>query len=181
MIYFMRGMDKPYIMAIDIEYDKSRIIQLGSIVLKHIGNSIYQPCRSLNLYIKTKEVCQFVQDYTNITQDFLNAYGVTKEEAILQWNQFVNDFTFDDVLVVSHGIHQDSLLMKEFGFNIDNYEHWCTYNHSKWVLEREHDLSLTDILEEGGLLPVGEHNAYADALATINVLAFLLKMEGDTK
>ena len=28
MIYYMRGMDKPYIMAVDIEYDKNKIIQL---------------------------------------------------------------------------------------------------------------------------------------------------------
>ena len=76
MIYYMRGMDKPYIMSIDVEYDKNKIIQLGSIILKKIGKELYQPCRSLNVYIKTN-ICQFVQDYTNITQEFLDNYGVT--------------------------------------------------------------------------------------------------------
>ena len=178
MIYYMRGMDKPYIMSIDVEYDKNKIIQLGSIILKKIGKELYQPCRSLNVYIKTN-ICQFVQDYTNITQEFLDNYGVTLEQAHQQWNQFINDFTFDDVLVVSHGIHQDSILLKDNGFNIDNYEQWCTYNHSKWILEREHDLTLSDITKEGGLLPISEHNAYADAFATLNVLSLLLKMEDD--
>lgn len=173
----MRGIEKPYIMSIDIEYDKNRIIQLGSILLKHIGHSIYQPCRSLNVYIQTPKVCQFVQDYTNITQEFLDTYGVSKEEAIQQWLAYNEGLAADDVLVVSHGIHQDSLLMRDFGFNIDTYEHWCTYNHSKWVLERENALTLSEVLKEGGLIPVGEHNAYADALATLNVLAFLLKTE----
>lgn len=177
MIYFMRGMEKPYIMSIDIEYDKNRIIQLGSILLQRIGHNIYQPCRSLNVYIRTPKVCQFVQDYTNITQEFLDTYGVSKEEAIQQWLTYTNGLAADDVLVVSHGIHQDSILMKEFGFDIDSYEHWCTYNHSKWVLERENFLTLSEVLKEGGLIPVGEHNAYADALSTLNVLAFLLKME----
>lgn len=81
MIYYMRGMDKPYIMAIDIEYDKNAIIQLGSITLKRVGEYLYQPCRSLNIYIRKNDLCQFVQDYTNITQDFLNEYGETLEEA----------------------------------------------------------------------------------------------------
>ena len=81
MIYYMRGMVKPYIMAIDIEYDKNAIIQLGSITLKIVGEYLYQPCRSLNIYIKRENVCQFVQDYTNITQDFLNEYGITLEDA----------------------------------------------------------------------------------------------------
>ena len=181
MIYYMRGMDKPYIMAIDIEYDKNKIIQLGSVTLKNIGENLYQPCRSLNVYIKTPDVCQFVQDYTNITQEFLDEYGETKEEAKLKWEQYINDFTFDDVLIVSHGIYQDSLLMKENGFSIDCYEHWCTYNHSKWVLDRDHNLSLSDVLMDSGLLPVNQHNAYADAVSTLNVLSFLLKLEGDQK
>ena len=63
-----------------IEYDENKIIQLGSIILKRIGKELYQPCRSLNVYIKTK-VCQFVQNYTNITQEFLDNYGVSLEEA----------------------------------------------------------------------------------------------------
>lgn len=179
MIYYMRGMDKPYIMAIDIEYDKHAIIQLGSITLKRVGEYLYQPCRSLNIYIKRENVCQFVQDYTNITQEFLNEYGITLEEAQQQWLSYVNEFEFDDVLVVSHGIHQDSILMKEHGFNVDYYEQWCTYNHSKWVLERENNLTLSAVLEESGILPVNEHNAYADAISTLNVLSFLLKLEGD--
>ena len=71
MIYYMRGMDKPYIMAIDIEYDKNAIIQLGSITLKRVGEYLYQPCRRLNIYIKRENVCQIVQDYTNINQNYL--------------------------------------------------------------------------------------------------------------
>lgn len=181
MIYYMRGMNKPYIMSVDIEYDNTRIIQLGSITLKNIGKNMYQPCRSLNVYIKTPKVCQFVQDYTNITQEFLNMYGVDQEEAVRLWGEYVDGLLPDDVLVVSHGIHQDGLLMRDFGFNIDAYEHWCTYNHSKWIMERDNNLSLSDMLKEGGLLPIGEHNAYADALSTLNVLALLLKLEGDTE
>ena len=179
MIYYMRNMDKPYIMAVDIEYDKNNIIQLGSVTLKRIGKDLYQPCRSLNVYIKRENVCQFVQEYTNITQDFLNQYGETLEEAQRQWHEYTNEFTFDDVLVVSHGIYQDSLLMSSQGFSIDHYEQWCTYNHSKWVLDRDNCLSLSEVLKESGILPVNEHNAYADAVSTLNVLSFLLKLEGD--
>ena len=181
MIYYMRGMDKPYIMSIDIEYDNFNIIQLGSIMLKRIGEELYQPCKSLNVYIKRQKICQFVQNYTNITQEFLDEFGESLETAQLKWQEYINGLDTDDVLVISHGIYQDSLLMKENGFDIDFYEHWCTLNHSKWVLERENNLTLSDVLKESGLLPINEHNAYADAFSTLNILSFLLKIEGDQK
>lgn len=180
MIYYMRGIDKPYIMSIDIEYDKEKIIQIGSITLKKIGKYLYQPCRSINIYIKRKDLSQFIQDYTNITKEFLNTYGCDIKEAQEKWKEYMSYFTYDNVLIISHGIYQDSIIMKNNGFNIDGYEHWCTYNQSKWTFERENNLTLSDIVKEGGLLPISEHNAYADALSTLNIFSLLLKLEGDS-
>lgn len=179
MIYYMRGMEKPYIMAIDVEYDKDKIIQLGSILLKNIGGCLYQPCRSLNVYIAQTNICQFIQDYTNITKEFMKEYGDSLEEAQSKWSAYIDGLKTEDVLVVSHGINQDSIIMRSNGFDIDCFEHWCTYNHAKWVFKRQNNVGLADILQESGLIPVGEHNAYGDAFSTLSVLSFLLKLEGE--
>lgn len=181
MIYFMRGLTKPYIMSIDIEYDNNEIIQIGSIVVKNIGENLYQPYKSLNLYVKKDILSKFIQDYTNITKSFLDEYGEDEDNAKRIWREYISEFAYDDLLIISHGIHQDIMLMNECGFNIEGYENWCTYYYSKCVLKREWQLSLSDIIEECGLIPISEHNAYADALSTLNIFSFLLKLEGEEK
>lgn len=179
MVFYMCGMTKPYIVVFDLEYDKQEIIQLSAIILQKIKKSVYQVNRSINIYINHPYLSNFVQDYTNITQSFLDEYGVPLEEAQEQWEEFLEPFNPDDVLMVSHGIYQDALILSDNGFNIDNYEHWCTYNMAKWTFERADHLTLHDVCEEIGYAMICQHNAYADALATIFVYSFLLKVEED--
>ena len=93
----------------------------------------------------------------------------------------MNGINVDDMLVLSHGIHQDSIILKENGFSIDEYEHWCTYNMSKWVVGRDTHLTLSDLLKEFGIIPVGEHNAYADSLNTLLLFSVLLKLDSEEK
>jgi hypothetical protein len=93
----------------------------------------------------------------------------------------VDGINVDDMLVLSHGIHQDSIILKENGFSIDEYEHWCTYNMSKWVVGRDTHLTLSDLLKEFGIIPVGEHNAYADSLNTLLLFSVLLKLDSEEK
>lgn len=131
MIYYMHSMSKPYIMSVDVEYDKDKLIQVGAIILKHLGNHLYQVCRSYNTYIKQNDLSAFVQDYTNITQDFIQEYGVELDEAHKLWEEFVSSIHPEDILVVSHGIHQDDIILYNNGFDISRNEHWCTYNMSK--------------------------------------------------
>lgn len=127
----MHNVNKEYIASIDIEYDNGNIIQIGSIMLKKIGKNIFQVCRSFNVYIKKEGVTKFVQEYTNINQSFLNEYGVSLQEAQESWKEYLKDIDEDDLLFVSHGIYQDSLILANNGFSIDSYEHWCTCNMSK--------------------------------------------------
>ena len=180
MIYYMHGMSKPYIMAFDIEYDKEKLIQVAGIILKNIGKNIYQIYRSFNSYIKQENLSIFVQQYTNITQEFIAQYGVSLSESIDTWNKFVEEIDYDDMLIVSHGIYQDSVILKNNGFDITPYEQWCTYNMSKWVLDRDCNISLSDLCQEFGMIPISTHNAYADSLMTLNILSVLLKIEEDT-
>lgn len=83
MIYYMHNISKPYILSVDVEYDKNKLVQVGAIMLKNVGENLYQICRSFNVYIKDNSVSRFVQEYTNITEEFLKEYGVTKEQALL--------------------------------------------------------------------------------------------------
>lgn len=82
MIFYMRDESKPYLLSIDIEHEGHNIIQLSGIMLKLIGENVYQICRNINIYIKQKNpISNFVQHYTNISFDFLEKYGVDLEEA----------------------------------------------------------------------------------------------------
>ena len=70
----MHNVNKKYIASIDIEYDNGDIIQIGSIMLKKIGKNIFQTCKSFNIYIQKDNLSKFIQEYTNINQDFLKFY-----------------------------------------------------------------------------------------------------------
>lgn len=175
MVIYMHNLIKPYILVFDIEYDKQQIIQISGILLQNIRKGLYQINRSINIYINNPHLSSFVQNYTNITQEFLDEYGVDLDEAHQLWKEFLEPFDPDDVLVVSHGIYQDSLVLRDNGFDIEDYEHWCTYNMAKWVLDRDDHLTLNDICAEMGYSMLFPHNAYADALANVFVYSFLLK------
>ena len=52
---------------------------------------------------------------------------------------------------------------------------------SKWVVGRDIHLTLSDLLKEFGIIPVGEHNAYADSLNTLLLFSVLLKLDSEEK
>lgn len=81
MILYLKETNKPYIMSIDVEYDRNKLLQVGAIIMQRIDNELYQTCRSFNIYLEHDTVSQFVQDYTNITNEFLHEYGISFDEA----------------------------------------------------------------------------------------------------
>lgn len=180
MIVYFHGLEYPYVVVMDVEHDQGHLIQYAGILLQNIGNGMYQIARSVNFYVKKAELNEFTVRYTHINTKFLATHGMELEEAQqLFYDEFLEDINPKDVVFVSHGVHQDSIVMKNSGFFIDNSPHLCTYNLSKMVLKRERRIKLGDVLMESGLCSVLEHNAYTDALETINVLSFLLKVGGD--
>ena len=180
MIFFMRDETKPYIVSLDIEHDGQNIIQIGAIMLKSIGESIYQICRSLNVYVKNnKGISTFVQKYTDISNSFLDVYGVELHDAIKQWNDFTNGIHKDDILIFSHGIFQDLTLMESNGFDVNDYEIWDTLNMSKFTFKRDSRLTLQELVCEVGFPPIKQHNAYSDAFSNLMLYSYLLKVQGD--
>lgn len=63
------------------------------------------------------------------------------------------------------------------GIEIGCYEQECTYNLSKWVLERQNNIKLGDVAAEVGYAVLHEHNAYADAWGTVAVYSVLSKLQ----
>lgn len=164
-------------MVIDVEHDQGRLIEFAAVLFKNVGKYLYQVARSINIYVKQKNLTSFIKNYINIDEEFLNEYGVELTEAKCIFDGFMEGLGQDDVLIVSHGIHQDDLVLFNNDINIGIYEHWCTYNMSKWVLERECNLTLECVAQEFGYALLNKHNAYADVWATIAVYSGLLKLE----
>lgn len=162
MIVYFHKVNKPYVMVIDVEHDQGRLIQFAAVLFKRVGKYLYQVCKSINFYVKQKHISPFIKDYININEEFLEECGVTLQEGKELFNDFVEGIAADDLMVVSHGIHQDDLVLFKNGINIGMYEHWCTYNMSKWVLERNNNITLEEVAQEFGYAIINKHNAYAD-------------------
>ena len=178
MIVYFENMTAPYIVVMDVEHDQGKLLQYAGVLFQRVGDSLYQISKSINFYIKRDAVSNFTAYFTHITEKFLQQYGITEEEAVEQFNQFLEDIPHEDIIFVSHGIHQDSMVMQESGLNIEDSPHLCTHRLARTVLCRDKKLKLSDILAEAGLCTVLEHNAYTDALETAWVLSFLLKNGG---
>lgn len=178
MIVYFAGQTKPYVMVLDVEHDQEKLIQVAGILFKSVGQHLYQIAKNFNFYIKQQELSKWIQRYLEISPATLQAQGIELEEFKLIFEtQIINDIDVDDLVVVSHGIHQDDLVLYHNGINIGCYEQECTYNMSKWILERQTNIKLGDIASEFGYVVLHEHNAYADAWATVAVYSVLSKLQ----
>lgn len=178
MIVYFAGQSKPYVLVLDVEHDQEKLIQVAGLLFVSVGEHLYQLSKNFNIYIKQANVSKWVQNYLDITPAILLERGIELDEfKEIFYNQIVNDIDTDDLVVVSHGIHQDDLVLFHNGINIGCYEQECTYNMSKWVLERQNNIKLGDVAKEFGYVVLHEHNAYADAWATVAVYSALSKLQ----
>ena len=180
MIVYFKGLKTPYVAAIDIEHDQGHMIQFAGILMKRVGEELYQVERSINFYVKRHHLNDFTTRYTHISVQFLEACGISLDEAQTKfYEEFIGEIPIEDITFVSHGIKQDSIVMRDSGLDINEAPHLCTYNLAKQILKRDKRVKLSDVLNEAGFCSVLEHNAYTDALETIYALSFLLKQEED--
>jgi DNA polymerase III epsilon subunit-like protein len=178
MIIHFAGQTKPYVLVLDVEHDQERLIQVAGLLFTRVGDSLYQIAKNFNFYIKQKEISKWIQRYLDITPAILIEKGIElKEFKEIFESQIINDIDVDDLVVISHGIHQDDLVLYHNGINIGCFEQECTYNMSKWILERQNNIKLSDVAEEFGYVVLHEHNAYADAWATAAVYSVLSKLQ----
>lgn len=180
MVVYLKEMTSKFVLTFDIEYDKDRIIQFSGILLQRVSEDqpLYQVKSNINTYIRKNSVSRTVEELTNLSADYLNDYGVSLKEFQKEIDTLLKGIEPKDLVCVSYGIQQDSLILEKNGVDFDQYTHLCAYNLARSMLERKTNLTLTDVAEEAGFAYIQMHNAYFDALATLWTLSYLLEMKG---
>lgn len=181
----------PWLLFLDIEFDQLQLVQFSGALFKRIDEDTYQLASTITQYI-TASVSVYFQDYTRITQDFLAANGIPLDSLKdLIFGEVLKDIDMGDLMVISHGLKNDRLVLKENNINFNYYnspdgkvrpvDGYCTFNNAKRILNREKKLKLEDLAEEAGYYLSCAHNAYNDMWATVAVFTFLKKMDYERK
>ena len=181
----------PWLLFLDIEFDQLQLVQFSGALFKRIDEDTYQLASTITQYI-TASVSIYFQDYTKITQDFLATNGIPLESLRdLLFGEVLKDINMGDLMVISHGLKNDRLVLKENDINFNYYvdaedktkpiDGYCTFNNAKRILNREKKLKLEDLAEEAGYYLSCAHNAYNDMWATVSVFTFLKKLDYERK
>ena len=169
-----------YLLFIDIEFNNLDLVQYTGLLFKWIDTETYQLMRSCNLYV-TNQVCYAFAEYTSITNNFLKENGVPLEDVVdLIENNFLNGVDRSKLLLVSHGLKNDKIVLERAGLDV-NMEGYCTFTNGRRILKRTNQLTLADIAEEAGYYLHEAHNAYNDAWAEVSIFTYLRKIEQQEK
>ena len=176
----------PYLLFMDIEFNNRDLVQFAGLIFKMIDNDGgYQLMRSCNQYVAAT-VCYPFVEYTSLTNNFLAQNGVPLRDVIAFIEEdFLGDIPLDELLIVSHGLRNDRLILQENGLDLSNmYEGkpidgYCTFNNAKRILGRSKNLRLNDLAEEAGYYLHNAHNAFNDAWAEVSVYTYLKKKEAE--
>lgn len=181
-----------YLLFIDLEFFNNKdeisahLVQFAGLLFKWIDDETYQLMRSCNEYV-TDKVCYPFAEYTSITNNFLVENGVPLNDMIMSIQEdFLKDIPLDELLIISHGLKNDRLVMLDNGLNLSMIEGkpidgFCTFENSRKILHRNERLTLSDIAEEAGYYLHHAHNAYNDVWAEVSVFTYLKKREEQEK
>ena len=179
----------PYLVFMDIEFQNKSLIQFSGLLFTKIDDGIYQLMRSCNQYITTK-VCFPFMEYTSITNNFLESNGISlKDLQEIVFNDFLGDIGLNEILLISHGLKNDRIVLQENGINLTHIDEnrttpidgYCTFTNAKRILNRDKQLSAADIAEECGYYLHHAHNAYNDVWAEVAIFTYLKKIEQQQK
>lgn len=192
MIIKVYNENHPYLLFIDLEFFNNKdeysahLVQFAGLLFKWIDDETYQLMRSCNEYV-TDKVCYPFAEYTSITNNFLAENGVPLSDMIMSIQEdFLKDVPLDELLIISHGLKNDRLVMLENGLNLSTIDNkpidgFCTFENSRKILHRNERLTLSDIAEEAGYYLHHAHNAYNDVWAEVSVFTYLKKKEEQEK
>ena len=175
----LNNIKQQILLFFDIEYDQNSLVQIAFLILGLVEPNIFELQKSINIYVKPNHLLSdFFKKYTNITNEYLCDNGVDLTVARTLVNKIVFNHNLNDILIVSHGIKNDLKKKKKNGFKLKQIpNHYCTYNNAKRLLKRNSKLTLKDIAAEGCYCIFDEHNAYADAWATLFAFCYLNELE----
>lgn len=192
MIIHVFNENHKYLLFIDLEFFNNKnestchLVQFAGLLFQRIANDTYQLMRSCNEYV-TDKVCYPFAEYTAITSNFLTENGIPLNDlraSVVE--DFLGDIDLDDLLLISHGLKNDRLVLKEAdillmrskGAPVDGY---CTFTNARRILQRQEQLTLADICEEAGYYLHNAHNAYNDVWGEVAVFTYLKKIEEQEK
>lgn len=192
MIIRCYGEKHRYLLFLDIEFSKDDLVQFAGLLYEWIDDETYQLKRSVNQYV-TQKVCYPFMEYTNITTSFLEENGIPLDDAVaFIMDSFLEDVDLSELIVISHGLKNDRLVLQNNGLNLSYYweetengpvkkpiDGYCTFSNAKRILGRQNYLKLADIAEECGYYLHNAHNAYNDAQAEVAVYTYLRKIEAE--
>lgn len=176
----------PYLLFIDLEFTNQNLVQFAGLLFKRVDNFTYQLYRSCNQYVVT-QVCYPFVEYTSITNDFLAQNGVPLKDMIAFIEEdFLAEVKKTDLLIISHGLKNDRLVLEKAGLNLTKTENkpidgYCTFNNARRILNRQNCLTLEDLAEECGYYLHNAHNAFNDVWAEVSVYTYLKKKEYEEK
>ena len=181
MVLFFKNIKHQHILVCDIEYDHNQVIQFAGLLFKNIDykNNLYQIETSFNAFIKQDGVNKYITMYTGIDKELLEKVGKTEEEFLKLYTNFIEGVDLHDTLFVSHGSKNDRKILKALVSDGLPKHSFCTYRNAKRILDRNKELTLANVSHEAGYFLDNAHDAFADAWATVAVLSFLLKIDGE--
>ncbi len=177
----------PYLLFFDLEFNDKELIQFAGLLFTRIDNETYQLKSSYNAYVSAS-VCYSFTEYTNITNNFLAENGVPLDDVTEYiFNEFLKDVPLQELELISHGLKNDRIILQENGINLSTItaedgkitpiDGYCTFKNARKILNRNKNLSLEAICNEGGYYLPNAHNAYGDAWATVSAYTYLKKIE----
>lgn len=184
----------PYLLFIDLEFFNNRqkeavnnhLVQFAGLLFKWIDDDTYQLMRSVNEYV-TDKVCYPFAEYTAITNNFLAENGVPLKDMIASLKEdFLKDISLNELMIISHGLKNDRLVLLENGLNLNRYndqpiDGYCTFENARRILKRQDKLTLNDICIDCGYYLHHAHNAYNDVWANVAIFTYLRKLEEQEK
>jgi DNA polymerase III epsilon subunit-like protein len=181
MIIFFKNIKHKHILVCDIEYDQSQVIQFAGLLFKNVDykNSLFQIEKSFNVFIKQDDVGKYTAMYTGIDKTILDNVGETEAEFLKLYDSFMQGVDLNDTLFVSHGSKNDRKILKALIPEGLPQHSFCTYRNAKRILDRNNELTLAHVANEAGYFLDNAHDAFADTWATVAVLSFLLKIDGE--
>ena len=177
----------PYLLFIDLEFcnknkTETQLIQFAGLLFKNIDDETYQLMSSYNGYV-TEKVCYPFAEYTAINNSFLEENGIPLEDLVsFVMDDFLGGVPLNELMLITHGLKNDRLVMLENGINLSTYEGkpidgYCTFTNARRILGRTNNLTLGDVAEEAGYYLHNAHNAYGDVWAEVAAFTYLKKIE----
>lgn len=170
MIVYLKNEFHEHILVFDIEFDCMKLVQFAGLLLRKAKDELYIVERSVNVYVRTKVSYPFTA-YTGISQAFLDDNGSPIEGVVqIVEDEFLAGIDKSKLLVVSHGLKNDRLVLMENCINL-LYDHdkirtidgYCTFTNAKKILGRQDNLRLEDVANESIFYQADTHNAFNDA------------------